>query len=135
MGLTVHDLFDDVAGLTPEQRRQAAQAKVIRNADLNRQRVLDRKQRNRIFQLEKLVNALGAKLALNAHDEEVGRLFRLACERLHEEGCALPWKEDGPLRSEAPRGIPKWVADALVEIERTFNGKGMARSEQLSGDC
>jgi len=116
----MRDLFN--APLTPGQRQQAAQVKAIQDAEHARQRAIGRDQRDRVFKLEKLMDAIGAKLARSPDDRELGRLFHLACDRWHEAESALYHDpQDGPLRLEPTPAIPQWIADALVEIGRNFN--------------
>ncbi|MHB8391410.1 MAG: hypothetical protein ACYDBH_17820 [Acidobacteriaceae bacterium] len=83
LGLPMSALFDS-ARLSPEQRAEAARQRIIRDAERSRQQAIDREQRDRLFKLERLMNAIGAKLARNPDDAELGSVFHLACDRLHE---------------------------------------------------
>ncbi|MHB1938912.1 MAG: hypothetical protein ACYCOR_20385 [Acidobacteriaceae bacterium] len=67
VGLSMRDLFD--APLTPEQRKQAAHAKAVRNEQERQQRAIDRAQRDRIFKLEKLRICLKTTQAFAKADE------------------------------------------------------------------
>lgn len=81
--LPMSALLDD-RDLTPSQRGKAAQRRREREAELSAVRALDRAERSQLFKLERLMNALGAKLAANPEDMELGMLFHRACDRLHE---------------------------------------------------
>jgi hypothetical protein len=126
MGLPMSALFD--ASLAPEQRKQAVQAKAARDNEQAHQRAADRQQRDRVYKLEKLRDALGAMLARDPDDGKIGRLFHCACERWHDVESALYHDpQDGPLRYESSPAVPQRMADALAEIGQTFNAKEPAR--------
>lgn len=83
LGIHVSDLFNDVK-LTPTQRAEVVRQKAIREAERIHQRKQDRAACDLIFRLERIVNAIGAKLARSPDDRELGRLFHLASDKLHE---------------------------------------------------
>lgn len=87
LGISLRDLF---AG-EPATSQQMAVLVAERKArdDLERQeRERDRAARDRVWKLEHIRDALGAKLARSPDDLELGRLFHLACERVQEAEMA-----------------------------------------------
>ena len=128
LGIRVSALFSDTR-LTPAERRDAAEAKPIRDEHQRRQRAVDREQRTRVFKLEKLMDALGAKLTCRPDDDELGRLFHQACDRLHEAEATMPGNHDGPMRQPEPSAIRATVREALLDIAQTFDRKEKAASQ------
>ena len=120
--LPVASLFGD-AQTTPAERAEAAKARTARDAEELHQRAVDRKERDRVFKLERLMDALGAKLLLRPGDEKLVALFHQVCDRLHDLEPITPGSFDGPLRLEAPHEVPKWIHDALVEISQDFQAE------------
>lgn len=69
---------------TPAQAARLAQERAAREAGRDRERQADRQARDRMRKLEAIVNALGGKLMRSPEDDELGRLFELALDRLHD---------------------------------------------------
>lgn len=88
LGLTLQALFPN-ATLTPDERAAAARRTAMRNEEQAHERAMDRAARDRLWKLEQLVNALGAKLAQSPDDAELGKLFHRACDKLHEAETAI----------------------------------------------
>ncbi len=130
LGSTMPALFD--APLTPEQRREAAQRSRERDAKARALHHAGVARNRQLLRLESLRDAIGAKLARNPDDRELGRLFHLACDRLHEAEATMPHHEDGPHGQEPAPETPVAIADALYQIGANFNAKETARSTRAA---
>jgi hypothetical protein len=84
LGLTIRDLFDGEP-VTPKQRALLVQERETKAAQQQERRQADRQMRDRLRKLEVIVNALGGKLMRSPQDEELARLFHVACDKLHEQ--------------------------------------------------
>jgi hypothetical protein len=74
--------------MTPLQRAEAAWEHAMREAERIDHRKRDRAVRDRIFRLERIVDAIGTQLARSPNDRELGRLFHLASDKLHQADTA-----------------------------------------------
>ena len=83
LGITLRDLFAGPPA-TPRQVALLAAEREAKAAIERHQRAVERAARDRLWKLEQLVNVLGARLARNPEDAELGRLFHRVCDRLHE---------------------------------------------------
>ncbi|MGB8477672.1 MAG: hypothetical protein WCE63_02375 [Acidobacteriaceae bacterium] len=120
-GLTMRDLFAGPPA-TPQQAAMLAAEREAQSARQRQQRAISRAARNRVFQLESLVNAIGEKLARSPEDRELERLFHEVCQKWQVAETELypVARELGGLRMEAPLTIPANVAAALSEIGGRF---------------
>jgi hypothetical protein len=119
--LPMSALFDGPQ-LTPEERANAVRQRTIRDAKQAHQRANDRAARDRVFQLESLVDAIGERLARSPDNRELERLFHEICQKWQVAETELypVARELGGLRMEAPLTVPAYVAAALSEIGRRF---------------
>jgi hypothetical protein len=102
LGLSMCDLF---AGTVPPSPAELAALRIVRE-ERERKTRAEREARiaafDRVRRWEAAATELGAKLARAPEDEELGRVFHLACERLHRaETEADEWTR---------RICPKWRA-------------------------
>ena len=130
--LTVRDLF---AG-PPAMPQQAAILAAERNAKAARerqQRAIGRETRDRVWKLVCIRDALGAKLARSPDEAALGKLFHLACDRLHESETALypVAPELGGMRLPEPFAGAPWVSESLTEIGRNLSLTEIGRNFNL----
>jgi hypothetical protein len=114
-GLSMKDLFDDVAA-TPAKRSAMSATRQKMRA----KRQADRLARDRAFRLERLLDAIGARMAIHPDDAEVARLFHDICERLRDIQTSI-CAGDAPLRMQPPRAIGSETARTLSELGRNFD--------------
>lgn len=76
-------LFDD-AQLSPNTRAEAMRLRRERDAATRAAHHAECERNRELLGLERLRDALGAKLARSPDDAELGKLFHRACDRLHE---------------------------------------------------
>jgi hypothetical protein len=120
MGLTMRALFDGPPA-TPEQSAELRQQREVHAVMERGLRLRDREARHNLWRLERLRDALGAKLARNPDDAELARLFHEVCDRIRVDTPAIyPQPEDGPNRTSEPMDTPGWAAAALREISQSF---------------
>jgi hypothetical protein len=83
LGLSMRDLF---AGPPPalEQVALLARERHAKDALCERERQSERQARTRIWRMERIVDALGCKLARSPENDRLSQLFHLACDRLNE---------------------------------------------------
>lgn len=118
--LPMSDLFED-RDLTPAERAEAARQSRGREQERKAAHHAGVEHNGELYRLECLMDVLGAKLACNAEDWELGRLFHRMCDRLHEAEAAMPCHDDGPLRLPQSLEVPGWIHASLAEIGRSFN--------------
>jgi hypothetical protein len=68
---------------SPAQLEAAAQERAHKEWIADQDRWVRRKLRQRVEELSKIVNSLGAKLAVQPDDDALAKLFHEACDRLH----------------------------------------------------
>jgi hypothetical protein len=83
LGLSMRDLFAGPPP-APEQVALLARERQAKDALCQRERQSERQPRTRIWKLERIVNALGCKLARSPENDQLSQFFHLACDRLHE---------------------------------------------------
>jgi hypothetical protein len=121
-GLTMRDLFAGPPA-TPQQAAMLAAEREAKASWQSQQRAISRAARDRVFQLESLVDAIGEKLARSPDDRELERLFHEVCDAFHAAEAELypVAPELGGLRLEMPAAIPASIAAALLDIGRSFD--------------
>ncbi|HVC90425.1 MAG TPA: hypothetical protein VND66_07365 [Acidobacteriaceae bacterium] len=122
-GLTMRDLFAGPPA-TPQQAAMLAAEREAKAAWQRQQRAISRAARDRVFQLESLVDAIGEKLARSPDDWELERLFHEVCDAFHAAEADLypVAPELGGLRLGMAAAIPAYIAAALLDIGRSFDG-------------
>jgi hypothetical protein len=123
LGLQMRDLFAGPPA-TPQQAAMLAAEREAKAAWQRQQRAISRAARDRVFQLESLVDAIGEKLARSPDDRELERLFHEVCDAFHAAEAELypVDPELGGLRLEMPATIPASIAAALLDIHQSFDG-------------
>lgn len=121
LGLRTSDLF---AGPTPTPRQAATLAaeRQSRIATQRQQCEAGHVARDRAWNLEQVMNVLGAKLMLQPDDSEMGKLFHVTLDQLCEAEISSTQigPELGGLRLEAPPEVSAWIAHALATIGQSF---------------
>ena len=126
LGLIMRDLFTGEPATSQQITALAAERKA-RDELERQQRESDRAARDRVWKLDHIRDALGAKLVRSPDDDKLAELFHALCDR----SCAAEAElypthaELGGLPMEAPPETPAWIADALSDIGRNLSqGKG-----------
>ncbi len=125
-GISLRDLFAGEPATSQQITALAAERKA-RDKLERQQRESDRAARDRVWKLEHIRDALGAKLVRSPDDDKLAELFHTTCDRscVAEAELYPTHEEVGGLPMEAPPETPAWIADALSDIGRNLSqGKG-----------
>jgi hypothetical protein len=97
-GLTIQNLFPQGPPPSLGQAVALAREREAKAEQKRLERQVDRQARDKVWKLETIVNALGGKLARDEENDELARLFHLACDK-HRAAYTATYKNERPVVS------------------------------------